>query len=87
MEVNAFLNNKMNIEELSYDQDIPMPDIKTAEQGSVNFTGRLLKEMFYLTNNRLTMYIDITSSFFDCKTEKEVKNVIYFLLFQLISHK
>ena len=73
MEVNAFLNNKMTIEELSYDEDIPMPDLKTAEQGSVNFMGRLLKEMLSLTNNRNSIYIEMTASFFDCKTEKEVK--------------
>ena len=73
MEVNAFLNNKLTIEELSYDEDIPMPDLKTAEQGSVNFMGRLLKEMLSLTNYKTSIYVDITSSFFDSKSEKEVK--------------
>ena len=72
MEVNAFLNNKLTIEELSYDEDIPMPDLKTAEQGSVNFMGRLLKEMLSLTNYKTSIYVDITSSFFDSKSEKEV---------------
>lgn len=72
MEVNAFLNNKLTIEELSYDEDIPMPDLKSAEQGSVNFMGRLLKEMLNLTNSRSSIYVDLTSSFFDSKSEKEV---------------
>lgn len=72
MEVNAFLNNKLTIEELSYDEDIPMPDLKSAEQGSVNFMGRLLKEMLNLTNPKSAIYVDLTSSFFDFKTEKEV---------------
>jgi len=75
MEVNAFLNNKLTIEELSYDEDIPMPDLKSSEQGSVNFMGRLLKEMLSLTYNRNSTYVDITSSFFDSKSEKEVESL------------
>ena len=81
MEVNAFLNNKLTIEELSYDEDIPMPDLKSAEQGSVNFMGRLLKEMLSLTNNRNSIYVDITSSFFDSKSEKEVESIKFYFHF------
>lgn len=46
MEQNAFVTSKLDYEELLYDEDIPMPDRNAMEKyGSVNFMGRLLKEL------------------------------------------
>lgn len=42
MEVACIITKKLTFEELSYDEDIPMPDIKTIGNGAINFTGRLL---------------------------------------------
>ena len=51
MEIVSYITGKMTFEELSYEEDIPMPNAKTiAEFNSVNFMGRLLKQIKLLTD-------------------------------------
>jgi len=45
MEAACLLTKKLTFEELSYDEDIPMPDEKSLPFGVINFTGRLLKQV------------------------------------------
>lgn len=52
MEVKAIITGKLSYEELSYDEDIPMPDDKSQQFGAVNFMGRLVQEIMRLTNHR-----------------------------------
>jgi WASH complex subunit strumpellin len=42
MEVSCLISKKLTYEELSYDEDIPMPDDRSIQFGAINFMGRLL---------------------------------------------
>jgi WASH complex subunit strumpellin len=43
MECMYLLTKKRTVEELSYDEDIPMPNLKSEPAGCVNFMGRLFR--------------------------------------------
>ena len=43
MECMYILTRKKAIEELSYDEDIPMPELKSEPPGCINFMGRLFR--------------------------------------------
>ncbi len=43
MECLFLISGKKNIEELSYDEDIPMPNISREPPGCINFMGRLFR--------------------------------------------
>lgn len=43
MEVACIITKKLTFEELSYDEDIPMPDEKSLPFEVINFTGRLFR--------------------------------------------
>ena len=56
----------MLVEELDYDEDIPMPDNRLAsETGSVNFMGRLAKEIIDLSNAKKCIYFEPLNAFYD----------------------
>lgn len=42
MELKGLITGNKEYEELSYDEDIPMPDEKSKQYGAINFIGRLL---------------------------------------------
>lgn len=65
MEIRALITNKLVFEELSYDEDIPMPDDKSLQFGCLNFMGRLAKEMIRLTNPKSIIYVESTFGFYD----------------------
>lgn len=65
MEVHALQTNKLAIEELAYDEDIPLPDDKSRQFNVVNFMGRLLKEMLSLTEAKKTIYLESTLGFYE----------------------
>jgi WASH complex subunit strumpellin len=75
MEVACLLTKKLTFEELSYDEDIPMPDERSLPFGVINFTGRLLKQVLLMTDNRNTTYIEATLGFYDSKTGAETFNM------------
>jgi len=67
MEMYALLTKKSIIEELNYDEKIPIPQriITANDRLSMNFTGRLLREILNLTNPRRVMYLESTSAFYE----------------------
>lgn len=65
MELRALVTNKLVYEELSYDEDIPMPDDKSLPFGCLNFMGRLLGEILRLTNPKHSVFVESTLGFYD----------------------
>lgn len=65
MELRAIITNKLVYEELSYDEDLPMPDDKSLPFGCLNFMGRLIAEIIRLTNPKTSIYVESTLGFYD----------------------
>ena len=61
----------MTIEEI-LDEDEYRPHPNSADSQSVNFMGRLVRELLNLTDPKKTVYIDYTSTFYDINTFREV---------------
>ncbi|KAL4459953.1 hypothetical protein ABPG74_003479 [Tetrahymena malaccensis] len=73
MEQIAFVTNKLDYEELLYDDDIPMPDKSVMEkQGSVNFMGRLLRELMRITDYRQCVYVEQNLGFYHSTKGTEI---------------
>lgn len=65
MELRALITNKLVFEELSYDEDIPMPDERSLQFGVLNFMGRLMVEILRITNPKTSVYVESTLGFYD----------------------
>ena len=57
---------------------IPIPRFYPVDAQSVNFVGRLAREILRITDPRLTHYIEQMSAWYDAKTKAEVINIKLF---------
>ncbi|KJE94402.1 strumpellin, variant [Capsaspora owczarzaki ATCC 30864] len=73
-ECNSFLKTKVyDFQSIYQSTAIPIPRFPPApEDVSVNFIGRLAREILGLTDTRTTAYIEAMSAWYDTKTFKEV---------------
>ncbi|XP_042898977.1 WASH complex subunit 5 [Parasteatoda tepidariorum] len=82
-ECNAFLRHKVQDWQSIYQsRTIPIPSFNPLDNMSVNFIGRLAREILRITDPRLTVYIDQMTAWYDSKTHNEVVNLKLFSLIQ-----
>ncbi|KAJ8965671.1 hypothetical protein NQ314_003953 [Rhamnusium bicolor] len=73
-ECNGFLRNKIHAWQSVYQSRyVPIP-LYPPTDNSVNFIGRLAREVIRLTDPRNSVYLDQTSTWYDMKTHKPVLN-------------
>ncbi|XP_077547549.1 WASH complex subunit strump isoform X4 [Haemaphysalis longicornis] len=82
-ECNAFLRHKVQDWQSVYQsRTIPIPSFPPLDQASVNFIGRLAREVLRVTDPRTTVYVDQSNAWFDVKSHAEVVNLSLFSLLQ-----
>ncbi|XP_077497040.1 WASH complex subunit strump isoform X1 [Amblyomma americanum] len=82
-ECNAFLRQKVQDWQSVYQsRTIPIPTFPQLDQASVNFIGRLAREVLRVTDPKTTVYIDQSNAWFDAKSHVEVINLSLFALLQ-----
>ncbi len=69
IEKNYLLTGQMGFEELSYDEQIPMPEIKNKSCNT--FIGWVLEEILHLTHPQSCTYLQSAYGFYDCNSFKE----------------
>ena len=89
-ECNSFLKKKVfDWESIYQSKNIPIPVYSTLNTGnsvndqSVNFIGRLAREILRITDPRTTYYIEKKSAWYDLKTKEEVVNLRLFKKLEL----
>ncbi|XP_076341935.1 WASH complex subunit 5-like isoform X1 [Tachypleus tridentatus] len=82
-ECNAFLRHKVQDWQSVYQsKNIPIPKFPALDNSSVNFIGRLARELLRITDPKTTVYIDQMSGWYDSKTHSEIINMRIFSLIQ-----
>ncbi|CAK8692488.1 unnamed protein product [Clavelina lepadiformis] len=77
-ECNSFLRQKVqDYESLYQSKDIPIPRFLPVDN-SINFIGRLARELLRMTDGRTTSYVDLLGTWYDIKTRQEVLNAKVF---------
>ncbi|KAK4872669.1 hypothetical protein RN001_014698 [Aquatica leii] len=72
-ECNGFLRNKVHAWESAYQSRyVPIPHYASTDPNSVNFIGRLARELIRLTDPKTSIYIEQTSTWYDSKTHKPI---------------
>lgn len=78
-ECNNFLRNKILDFQSTYQSTaIPIPNYPPTDSLSVNFIGRLAREILRQTDPKTTIYLDLNTSWFDYKTHKPIVNQKFF---------
>lgn len=82
-ECNAFLRHKVQDWQSVYQsRTIPIPHFPSLDNISVNFIGRLAREILRITDPKTTIYLDQMSCWYDSKTKNEIINLRLFSLIQ-----
>lgn len=77
-ECNSFLKKKVfEWESMYQSKNIPIPLFPHVDN-SVNFIGRLAREILRITDPKLTYYVDKKSAWYDLKTKEEVVSLRLF---------
>ncbi|XP_038056716.1 WASH complex subunit 5-like [Patiria miniata] len=77
-ECNSFLRTKVHDWQSIYQSPtIPIPKFQPVD-GSINFMGRLVREILRITDPRSTSYIDQMKTWYDVKTKQEVLDIKVF---------
>ncbi|KAF5272730.1 hypothetical protein FQA39_LY07757 [Lamprigera yunnana] len=80
-ECNGFLRNKVHTWESAYqNRHVPIPHYAPTDVDSINFVGRLARELIRLTDPRTSMYVEQMSTWYDIKTHKSILNKQEFVL-------
>ncbi|EDO30084.1 predicted protein [Nematostella vectensis] len=75
-ECNSFLREKVHDWQSIYQSTaIPIPKFPRVDE-SVNFIGRLAREILRITDPRVTCYIDQMGAWYDSRTKQEVMNLL-----------
>ncbi|KAE8748690.1 hypothetical protein FOCC_FOCC004493 [Frankliniella occidentalis] len=80
-ECNSFLRSKVqDWQSVHQSRAIPIPSYPPPSQdpASVNFIGRLARELIRITDPKSTIYVEYMTSWYDLKTHKEVINMKVF---------
>ncbi|XP_067928374.1 WASH complex subunit 5-like [Watersipora subatra] len=73
-ECNSFLRTKvLDFQSIYQSKAIPIPRFPPVDS-SVNFIGRLAREILRITDPKTTVYIDLMSAWYDYKTKEEIVN-------------
>jgi WASH complex subunit strumpellin len=78
-ECNSFTKKQIyDWESIYQSKNIPIPVFAAIDDASVNFIGRLTREVLRITDPRLTCYIEQNSAWYDFRTKQEVVNLQLF---------
>ncbi|GAB0089631.1 WASH complex subunit homolog 5 [Sergentomyia squamirostris] len=78
-ECNSFLRSKIQDWQSIYQNPtIPIPVMPPTDSNSVNFIGRLGREILRQTDAQYTIYLDAQTAWYDFKTQKEGINLKFF---------
>ena len=81
-ESNTFLREKVFAwESKYYSKAIPIPQFPRSDKDSLNFMGRLAREILRITSPKQTIYVDQMKSWYDYKTKDDLANA---KLFQMV---
>ncbi|KAL3276150.1 hypothetical protein HHI36_020869 [Cryptolaemus montrouzieri] len=74
-ECNGFLRSKVHAWDSQYqNRIIPIPLYAPVDSMSVNFIGRLAREIIRITDPRNTVYIDQTTAWYETRSHKQILN-------------
>lgn len=80
-ECNAFVRQKvLDFESIYQSRAIPIPKYAPLDAYSVNFIGRLTREVLRITDPRQTIYVHQLATWYDYKTHQEIVNPRLFSL-------
>lgn len=57
---------------------IPIPHIQPLGDGSINFMGRLVREILRVTDPRTTFYAEQNNTWYDVRTKQPIINILLF---------
>ncbi|XP_069674332.1 WASH complex subunit 5 isoform X3 [Periplaneta americana] len=78
-ECNSFLRNKVqDWQSVHQSKTIPIPKFPPIDNTSVNFIGRLARELIRITDPKTTVYIESMTAWYDAKTHNEIINLKFF---------
>ncbi|KAJ9583230.1 hypothetical protein L9F63_022420, partial [Diploptera punctata] len=78
-ECNSFLRNKVQDWQSIYQsKTIPIPKFPPVDNTSVNFIGRLARELIRITDPKTTVYVEHMTAWYDMKTHNEIINLKFF---------
>ncbi|KAG1662783.1 WASH complex subunit 5 [Nymphon striatum] len=78
-ECNSFLRNKVqDWQSMHQSRTIPIPKFPPLDNSSVNFIGRLAREILRITDPKTTVYIDQMAAWYDLRTHAEIINLQLF---------
>ena len=80
-ECNAFVRQKvLDFESIHQSRAIPIPKYAPLDQYSVNFIGRLAREILRITEPKQTIYVHQLSTWYDYRSHHEIVNPRLFTL-------
>ncbi|CAF0980049.1 unnamed protein product [Rotaria sordida] len=78
-ESNSFLKQKIyDFQSTFQSRHIPIPYIPPLGDGSINFMGRLVREILRVTDPRLTFYAEQRNTWYDVRTKQPVVDILLF---------
>nr|CAD7398867.1 unnamed protein product [Timema poppensis] len=78
-ECNSFLRDKVQEwQSVHQSKTIPIPKFSPVDNTSVNFIGRLAREIIRITDPKTTVYVEHMTAWYDLKTHNEVINIKFF---------
>jgi WASH complex subunit strumpellin len=78
-ECNSFTKKQIyDWESIYQSKNIPIPIFAPVDDTSINFIGRLTREILRITDPKLTCYIEQNSAWYDFKTKQEIVNLQLF---------
>lgn len=82
-ECNSFLRHKvLDWQSVHQSRAIPIPKFPPTDTTSVNFIGRLARELLRITDPKSTVYIDQMGTWYDARSHSEIINFRMFSLLQ-----
>ncbi|CAF4675672.1 unnamed protein product, partial [Rotaria sp. Silwood2] len=78
-ESNSFLKQKIyDFQSTFQSRHIPIPHIPPLGDGSINFMGRLVREILRVTDSRFTFYAEQRNTWYDVRTKQTIVDILLF---------
>jgi len=78
-ESNSFLKHKIyDFQSAFQSRHIPIPRIAPLDDGSINFMGRLVREIIRVTDPKVTFYAEQRNTWYDVRTKQPVVDILLF---------
>jgi len=83
-ECSAFLIKKSDLESVYQSREVPIPEFKRKDSASVNFMGRLARELLIQTHFRTTVFVPDTNTWYELGTSAAGRPLVGPMTFQLL---